>query len=787
MKNMDKNEEFLKKLLATFRTEAEENIKSMSADLIELETNPPDSRKAELIEVIFREAHSLKGASRAVNLSEFGSVCQSFESVLSALKNTLISLAPEVFDVLHQTVDILNDILIYSEGGINQEIRDRISDVLLNLSLAESGKPEEIKIRKTEKKKSDNPETIKNEEKEIEKIEVVSQKNEKETFNVLKKEMISKTKKTSTETIRVSVKKLDKLLFQAEEMLSLKLSSIQQTENLKNILDDLSIWNKESSEVFSIVRNIKQILEKKEKQEILSKENQDISKIIRFYDWGLSHIKKLENELIQLRKFSSQEVYSSGAKIETLLDDVKEIITVPFSTILDIFPKTVRDLSKDMEKEVELKIIGDDIEIDRRILEEIRNPLIHLVRNSIDYGIEKPDIRISKNKAKKGIITFNIERLENNKIYVIISDDGEGLNITKLRNLYAKNEKLSDEEIEKVSEKELFQYIFRSGISTSDIITDISGRGLGLAIVKEKIEHLGGSILVESKKDLGTEFKITLPLSLVTFRGVLIKASEKEFIVPTIKIERVLREKIEEVKTIENKETICINGQVIPLVNLSNILKLPIKKSDSEYVLALIFNINNKQIGFAIDEITDEQEVLVKNFNKHLMRIRNISGATVLGSGKVVPILNISDLLKSAIKQTTTITIQKSSEDTSEVLKSIIVVEDSITSRMLLKNILETAGYKVTTAIDGVDGFTKLKENTFDAVVSDVEMPRMNGFDLTEKIRSDKVLSEIPVVLVTSLSKKEDREKGIDCGANAYIVKSSFDQSNLLEILERMI
>lgn len=784
---MDKNEEFLKKLLATFRTEAEENIKSMSADLIELETNPPDSRKAELIEVIFREAHSLKGASRAVNLSEFGSVCQSFESVLSALKNTLISLAPEVFDVLHQTVDILNDILIYSEGGINQEIRDRISDVLLNLSLAESGKPEEIKIRKTEKKKSDNPETIKNEEKEIEKIEVVSQKNEKETFNVLKKEMISKTKKTSTETIRVSVKKLDKLLFQAEEMLSLKLSSIQQTENLKNILDDLSIWNKESSEVFSIVRNIKQILEKKEKQEILSKENQDISKIIRFYDWGLSHIKKLENELIQLRKFSSQEVYSSGAKIETLLDDVKEIITVPFSTILDIFPKTVRDLSKDMEKEVELKIIGDDIEIDRRILEEIRNPLIHLVRNSIDYGIEKPDIRISKNKAKKGIITFNIERLENNKIYVIISDDGEGLNITKLRNLYAKNEKLSDEEIEKVSEKELFQYIFRSGISTSDIITDISGRGLGLAIVKEKIEHLGGSILVESKKDLGTEFKITLPLSLVTFRGVLIKASEKEFIVPTIKIERVLREKIEEVKTIENKETICINGQVIPLVNLSNILKLPIKKSDSEYVLALIFNINNKQIGFAIDEITDEQEVLVKNFNKHLMRIRNISGATVLGSGKVVPILNISDLLKSAIKQTTTITIQKSSEDTSEVLKSIIVVEDSITSRMLLKNILETAGYKVTTAIDGVDGFTKLKENTFDAVVSDVEMPRMNGFDLTEKIRSDKVLSEIPVVLVTSLSKKEDREKGIDCGANAYIVKSSFDQSNLLEILERMI
>ena len=774
---MDEKQEFLKKLLATFRIEAEENIKSMSSDLIELEKDPSDSCKAELIEIIFRQAHSLKGASRAVNLTEIESVCQSFESVMSALKNKIIDLAPGIFDVLHQTVDIINDILNSSEEGINSELKNRISDVLKNLSVIAAGKYEEIKVTKTESGKTTPPEATQKKNREKEKPEVVSEKKEK----------VSKTRKASTETIRVSTKKLDNLLFQAEEMLSLKLTSFQRIENLRLTLEKLNIWNKKSSEVFSSVRNVRQIMEKKEKEGALSKEEQDIAKIIQFYEWANSHIKIIENELSELRKFSHQEAYSSGAKIETLLDDVKEIITVPFSTLLNVFPKAVRDLAKDKEKEIDFIVTGDDTEIDRRILEEMRNPLMHLLRNCIDYGIEKPDIRLSKSKARKGTITFDIERLENNKVQVLISDDGAGINTKKLKDIYIKNEKISNEEAGKISEKELLFYIFRSGVSTSEIVTDISGRGLGLAIVQEKIDQLGGSVIVESEKDRGTTFRIELPLSLVTFRGVLIKVSEKEFIVPTAKVQRALRLNKEEVKTVENKATMPFDGQVIPFVNLSNILELPIKETDSEYIQTLIFGLNNRQIGFAIDEIIDEQEVLVKNFNKHLARVRNISGATVLGSGKVVPILNISDLLKSALKQTVTVTQQKVAEKTEEKQKSVLVVEDSITSRMLLKSILETADYLVTTAIDGVDGFTKLKESAFNAVVSDIDMPRMNGFDLTQKIRSDKVLSEMPVVLVTSFSKREDRERGIDVGANAYIIKSSFDQSNLLEIIERLV
>lgn len=791
---MDKKQEFLKKLVATFKIEAEENIKIMTADLMELEKNPKDSRKSELIEIIFRATHSLKGASRAVNLVDVESVCQSFEGVMSHFKDKGIQLTPEIFDVLHQTIDILDDIINLSGAELDSDLKSRKSNILKNLLAIAEGKLEEIKLEKPATTETTTP--IVSQTKEIieEKPEVVVQEvkhNSTDTKDIkypkAQRENDKSTRNASTETIRVSTKKLDNLLFQTEDMLSVKLSSIQQSENLRMTLDKISIWNKEASEVFSAIRIIKQIQEKKEKEGFLSKEEQSTAKIIQFYDWGISHIKMLEDDLNKLKNFSDQEVYATGAKIETLLDDVKEIITVPFFTILDVFPKTVRDLSKEMGKDIDFLVEGDDTEIDRRILEELRVPLLHLLRNSIDYGIEKPKIRISKKKAKTGKIIFNIERLENSKIRVVISDDGAGINIQKLRDLYIENEKVSTEEVEEIPIKELLQYIFRSGVSTSEIVTDISGRGLGLAIVQEKIEQLGGSITVESEPDMGTIFKIELPLSLVTFRGVLITLSEKEFIVPTSKIQRVLRLNKKDVKTVENKATMSFDGRVIPFVRLSNILELPNIETDSEFVQTIIFGTNGHQMGFAIDEIIDEQEVLVKGFNKHLARIKNISGATVLGSGQVVPILNIADLLKSANTSSASVVTHFKPDENEEDQKSIIVVEDSITSRMLLKNILETEGYKVTTAIDGVDGFTKIKESTFDAVVSDIEMPRMNGFDLTAKIRADNGLAEIPIILVTSLSKREDRERGIDVGANAYIIKSSFDQSNLLEILERLI
>jgi two-component system chemotaxis sensor kinase CheA len=339
--------------------------------------------------------------------------------------------------------------------------------------------------------------------------------------------------------------------------------------------------------------------------------------------------------------------------------------------------------------------------------------------------------------------------------------------------------------------RKVLPLIFHSGVTTSPIITDISGRGLGLAIVQEKVGKLGGLISCESKPLEGTTFRMTLPLSLSTYRGVLVRVDEHLFVIPTINMERMKRIKKDEIKTVENRETVLTDGQAIPFMPLYAALELPqrVKKSEDEkFIQTVVLNSAEKLFAFSVDEVLNEQDVLVKGLGRQLSRIRNIAGATVLGTGRVVPILNIPDLIKSAVKLSASpARVTAAPEESLSERKSILVVEDSITARTLLKNILETAGYDVKSAVDGIEAFTLLKTEYFDMVVSDIDMPRMNGFDLTAKIRADKKLSEMPVALVTALDSREDRERGIDAGANAYIVKSSFDQSNLLEVVRRLI
>jgi two-component system chemotaxis sensor kinase CheA len=372
-----------------------------------------------------------------------------------------------------------------------------------------------------------------------------------------------------------------------------------------------------------------------------------------------------------------------------------------------------------------------------------------------------------------------------------VSDDGSGIDVAKVREAALKSGSITSEQEKALDEQQVLSFLFHSGVSTSPIITDISGRGLGLAIVQEKVEKLGGTVSVESHPDRATTFQIVLPLTLATFRGVLVRLDEHRFVIPTAHVESVVGVSKEGIKTVENRETIEINGQALSLVRLGNVLELPRRamgKEEAAKVPALVLSSTGKRIAFLVDEISSEQEVLVKSLGPQLSRVRNVAGATVLGTGKVVPILNVPDLMYSAVRATSApLTIAAVEEKMATARKAILVAEDSITARTLLKNILESAGYHVTTAVDGVDAVTTLRSEEFDLVVSDVDMPRMNGFGLTAKIRADKKLSELPVVLVTALESRQDREHGIDVGANAYIVKSSFDQSNLLEVIRRLI
>ncbi len=357
-----------------------------------------------------------------------------------------------------------------------------------------------------------------------------------------------------------------------------------------------------------------------------------------------------------------------------------------------------------------------------------------------------------------------------------------------MKSLAERNGVVSREEADTLSDREALLLVFRSGVTTSPIITDISGRGLGLAIVSEKAERLNGTVAIESLPGIGTTIKIVFPLTLVTFRGVFARINEHIFVLPSENVERVTRVRKEEIRTVENRETILIDGQAVSLVSLADVLGIKTKaemSADISYVVVIVLGLGGKRVAFLTDEILHEQEVLVKPLGKQLSRVRHIAGATVLGSGKIVPILNVSDLMKSAISVVPS-GVMVVDEGTMPK-KAVLVAEDSITARTLLKTILESAGYDVKTAVDGIDAITSLNAGNFDLVVSDVDMPRLNGFDLTAKIRSDRKLSELPVILVTALESREDKERGVDVGANAYIVKSSFDQSNLLEVIGRLI
>ncbi|MDD5434282.1 MAG: response regulator [Nitrospira sp.] len=510
-----------------------------------------------------------------------------------------------------------------------------------------------------------------------------------------------------------------------------------------------------------------------------------------YAQWVSDNLNLIKKRLVTLKKSAQQSNLLFSRVVDNRLDEAKKAMMQPLSVVTETFPLLVRSVSHDQGKEVGLIIRGEDIEIDRRILEEIKDPLIHIIRNCIDHGIERAAVREANKKVPRGTITIEISHIDSGKISIKVSDDGSGINIEHVRKTAVLSGIISQEMSDSLNDDEALSLIFHSGLSTSPLITTISGRGVGLAIVREKIEKLHGTVSVRSELNNGTLFSIILPLTIASFRGVLIRVYDQIFLIPSINIERVIRLRREEIKTVENRESIVLNDRPVSFLWLKDAIQLSDAGKDKNYpevVTILILTGMNIRLAFGIDDLISEEEVLVKNLGKQLLRVRNISGVAILGTGKAVPVINVQDLTASALKHTFSPPAAPGNTEEDETgKKSILVAEDSITSRILLKNILESAGYNVITAVDGIDAITMLKTGDFDLVVSDIEMPRMDGFDLTSKIRMDKKFAEMPVVLVTALETREDREKGIGVGADAYIVKSSFDQSNLLEVIRRLI
>jgi len=726
---MDKKQEaFLRELLADFKMEAGEHQQAIINGLLELEKKPPLIQYTELVETTFREVHSLKGAARAVNLLDIERLCQSIESVFHQLKQGSLQLTSVSFNILYSAMDTLT-VMLSESGGNSKSISPGVLAKLVKeveTMRQTSGLPSKMEFPLpplvAELKDTDDKKT---EESEIATV----------LPNDFLKNSVSELK-TAKDTVRVSTAKLDSLLRQAEEFISVKATMAYFIHELESNQQD---------------------------------DRHNLFKELDLFYGSMSRM------------------------IDDLLYDIRTTLLHPFSSLLSVVPKIVRDLGQEFHKEIKTTIKGGEIEIDGRILEEMKDPLIHLIRNCVDHGIETPMVRRQHGKPEAGSVNILVKLESGKNVELVIEDDGAGIDTSKVIAAAIKSGIISSDLAAAMTDKEVFQLILKSGISTSLFITDISGRGLGMAIVAEKIGKLGGNIEVDSTPGKGTRFTILLPVTLATFKGILVRLGAQFFIIPTNSVERAIRIRQHDIKSVESKQMILLNNESVALVRLGDLLGVTVRKArknDEHPIPVLIISMSGKRIAFMVDEVLDEQEGLVKELGAPLIHVKNIAGVTISGSGMVVPILHVGELMDEAIHAAAKLEVMDLAGEEEKEQHSqqvILIAEDSITSRSLLRNILESAGYMVKTAVDGFEAFQLMQKESFDLVVSDVEMPRMNGFELTARIREHSEMAEIPVILVTALDTADDRKKGMDAGANAYIVKSDFEQSNLVDTVHRLI
>jgi len=758
--------EFSKQLLETFNIEAQEHLNAIAAGLMELEKPVSTARHAAVVEVVFRETHSLKGAARSVDLPDVDRTCQALENVFSAAKRNEITLTRETFDLLHECIGVLETLLKGSEPEI-KTARMKSRGLIPRLKeIAQVTAAPPVPMEKAEPEPEPQPAA------EPEKAHPAGMG-------------------ISPDSIRISSSKLDSLMLQAEDLGDAKRASAQRLAEIDRICRQFPAWKRHWSGTRNRLMVLRRGTRSEELQPLRERERTDYGKIAEFFEYNAEFVQNLESELVHEKTMMKTNYQFLSNRTDTLIDDMKGLLMMPAGSSLEFFPRFVREFSREKGKNIDLVIEGKEIMVDRRILEEMKDAFIHMVRNAIDHGIESSDIRVQKGKPPAGRISIRFAYREGKNVEILVSDDGVGINPAKIRESAVKHGIIAQDDLDHLSDDEVIRLIFQSGFTTSRIITDTSGRGLGLAIVIEKVDRLGGSIRVDTEPGKGVSFRILLPLTLATFKGLVVSEGLQKFVFPLKNVERVMRVIPEMIKTVEGERVVNQGNEPLVLVRLSDALGIPqnTPKEASQAIYVVVVISTDKRLGISVDEIGYTQDVMVKGFGQQLTRVRNITGAAVLGTGKVVPILNTGDLVKSAIRLRSEGPAHVPGYEKTGIKKkkTVLVTEDSITSRMLLKNILEGGGYQVETAVDGMDAIIKLRSGSFDIVVTDVDMPRMNGFVLTEKIRSDKKYSELPVVLVTALDSPADREHGIEVGANAYIVKSSFDQSNLLEVVKKFV
>jgi two-component system chemotaxis sensor kinase CheA len=745
---MDKTK-MMQHLMATFREELEEHVRAFNQNLLSLEKIVSAPERAERFTLLFRTAHSLKGAARAVNVDLIEGACHRLEEILTMARDGRAALDADMMALLFATVDAIE------EAGMRlREQQDLagapLASLLPQLDVA-AGKPGPTVTSAPAKPVSLVPTSSSNPGKE------------------------PTLETPASSHVRVPAEKLDMLLARVGELLVAQRRVHERLGDLAAIQDLVARWKTDWKQVESVFA----------REHSLGTAAPVVPRraALALRQTG-DNLRRLDKALDRLAAGMTGDSRLFERATRPVHDEVRRVRMLPFIESCAGLDRMVRDLALAAGKEVELTIGGDSVQMDRSILEGLKDPLRHLVRNALDHGVESPAQRQQAGKTRQARISVTAS-LRGAQVEVIVQDDGRGLDLDAIR-AQAQHLKLEAP----ANDRDLVRMIFLPGFSTAPIVTDVSGRGVGLDVVKTQVEALHGTVDLFSEAGQGTRFVLTVPLTLTTLRAVLVSAGGQTYAFAGTNVLRVAQVNLADIRTVAAREVLSMDGSLLPLASLTTALDSGIEPATpSGRLLALIVAAGTARMAFLVDSVLAEEEVVVKNLGARVRRLPLVAGATLLPSGKIALLLNAGNVVRSVLRRRAT-PVRSSLEpsaDRQPAKKRLLIAEDSVTTRTLMKSILEAAGYAVIAAVDGQAAWQWLQENKADVVVSDVDMPNMNGFELTATLRASPAYRDLPVVLVTARENETDKVHGIEAGANAYLVKSAFDQRNLLETIAQLL
>jgi len=730
------------KLAAIFQGEHAEHLEHIRSILALLETTSDSKGRHELDEA-FRRAHSLKGAARAVDLDPVEALASGLETLFSRVREGTLTLDQPMTRVIHAALDASEEcVAAFRDNRIPQLPAAALRGMEELLGTGPPG---------------------------VDELAVLS---EKTASDVASSQTGPQATLQPVEMIRLPAENLDRLVHSTGLILT---ESLRQ-ESVTGELDELD------GQIVQMAAECARFRKAATASLWRLASQPEYASVNRHIGFVEQKVRTLAAQSRAARQLQQRSAWNTRRSAEQLQRDVWSARMAPAEDLFESFRKMVRDLAQEENKEIDFRLSGSSVRADRIVLQALKDPVMHLLRNAISHGIETPEERMSKGKSPVGSLMLRLDS-QRGRLIVEVEDDGRGVDLKQVAKVLDKDEPGAH------SAEELAQAIFRPGFSTSSTVNHLSGRGMGLSVVYETVHRLQGEVVLRPKDSAGASFLFSVPLSVSTSHLLLLTAAGQTFGIPTHGIERLYRIPLDRVETLEGKPVVVLEGRAVPLYGLAHLLHIgdaaPALPGDILPVMGLVSG--DRRFAVWVDEFLTERDALVQDLGMDIPTTGNVSGGALLRAGAVFVVLNPAGLVATCARSAASAVPQKAAPLVQAVASGILVVDDSITSRSLEKSILEAHGYRVRTAVDGLEALELLRIEKADLIITDIQMPRMDGFGLVAALKADSRLKGIPVIIVSSLESPEDQERGLLLGADAYVVKRKFDQTELLDAIRQMI